>query len=255
MLAHESYGRGPAVVFIHCFPLDRSVWTGQLHAVGAAGCRAVMVDLPGFGASPVLASAPSLEAYAHALLSTLDELEIDRAIFVGLSLGGYVALALAAVAPERVAGLVLADTRAAADEPATRTGRIVNLALVRDHGVGALFEKMLPGLVTARCPDAVKVRMRAVAAAQSREGVTFALLAMRDRPDRTALLPAITAPTLVLVGEHDLISTPDEMRRMALAIPGARFEQVLGAGHVSNLEQPERFNAALQRFLSPFSAS
>lgn len=255
MLSHEVHGHGAAVVFLHSFPLDRSMWTGQLIAIGAAGCRAVLVDLPGFGESPVLGAAPSLDAYAHAVLATLDALSIRRAVFVGLSLGGYVALTIASIAPSRVAGLVLADTRAAADEPATRAGRIVNLALVRDRGVEALFAKMLPGLVSAQCPEAVRDRARRVASAQSPEGVTFALLAMRDRPDRTAMLATITAPTLVLVGERDGISTPDEMRAMAAVIPGARFELVLDAGHLSSLEQPERFNAALGRFLSTVSAS
>lgn len=255
MLSHESHGRGPAVVFLHSFPLDRSMWVGQLVAVGAAGCRAILVDLPGFGASPVLAAAPSIDAYARAVLATLDALSIDRAVFVGLSLGGYVALSIASMAPERVAGLVLADTRALADEPATRAGRIVNLALVRDRGVDALFAKMLPGLVSQECPEAAREKMRAVASAQRREGVTFALLAMRDRPDRTGALAAITAPTLVLAGERDAISPPDEMRAMAAAIRGSRFELVIGAGHLSSLEQPERFNASLERFLTLFSAS
>ena len=255
MLSYESHGHGPAVVFLHSFPLDRAMWVGQLVAVGAAGCRAILLDLPGFGASPVLGAEPSIDAYAHAVLATLDALSLDRAVFVGLSLGGYVALALASIAPERVAGLVLADTRSLADEPATRAGRIVNLALVRDRGVEALFAKMLPGLVSGACPDDTKAKLRAMAAAQTREGVTFALLAMRDRPDRTPTLASIAAPTLVLVGERDGISPPDEMRAMAAAIRGSRFEMVIGAGHMSNVEQPERFNASLTRFLSTFSAS
>lgn len=256
MLAHETHGRGLDVVFLHSFPLDRAMWVGQLIAVGRARCRAVLVDLPGFGASPLTAgAAPSIDAYAHAVLSTLDALGIERAVFVGLSLGGYVALALAALAPSRVAGLVLADTRAAADDAVTRAGRIVNLALVRDRGVEALVERMLPNLVSRACPEPVRARVRSLAAPQSRAGVTFALLAMRDRPDRSATLATRGAPTLVLAGEHDAITPPDEMRTMASRIAGARFEAIAGAGHLANLESPDGFNAALEGFLAGLSAS
>ena len=95
-LAHEVHGNGPDVVFLHSFPLDRSMWVGQLVAAGAAGRRAILVDLPGFGASPLPAgAAPTMETMAHAVLDTLDALGVARATFVGLSLGGYVALALA----------------------------------------------------------------------------------------------------------------------------------------------------------------
>ena len=256
MLAHETHGAGLDVVFLHSFPLDRSMWVGQLVAVGGARCRAVMVDLPGFGASALSAgAAPAIDAYAHAVLATLDALGSRRAVFVGLSLGGYVALSLAAVAPERVAGLVLADTRAASDDALTRAGRIVNLALVRDRGVEALVERMLPNLVAPACPEPVRGRIRAMATAQSREGVAFALLAMRDRPDRTPMLSSVTAPTLVLAGERDAITPPDEMRAMASRIPGARFAVIDGAGHLSSLEQPARFNAPLEAFLAGLSAS
>lgn len=256
MLAHETHGAGLDVVFLHSFPLDRAMWVGQLIAVGGARCRAVMVDLPGFGASPLPAgAAPTLDAYAHAVLATLDALGTQRAVFVGLSLGGYVALALAALAPARVAGLVLADTRASADDAVVRAGRIVNLALVRDRGVEALVERMLPNLVAPACPDAVRARVRSMAAQQSREGVAFALTAMRDRPDRTPLLATITAPTLVLVGEHDAITPPDEMRAMAGRIPGAQFAVIEGAGHLANIEQPARFNAPFEAFIAGLSAS
>ncbi len=256
MLSHETHGHGPDVVFLHSFPLDRTMWTGQLVAAGAAGRRAVLMDLPGFGRSPVPAgAAPTIDTCAHAVVSTLDGLGSRRAVLVGLSLGGYVALAVAALAPSRVEALVLADTRAAADDPATRAGRIVNLALVRDRGVDALVAKMLPHLVAPSCPEEVRARVRAVGAAQSREGVTFALLAMRDRPDRSGLLPTLGVPTLALAGEHDVITPPEEMRAMAAKIPGGRFEVVAGAGHLSSLEQPARFNAALERFLRGLSVA
>jgi 3-oxoadipate enol-lactonase len=251
ILSHEVHGAGPDLVFLHSFPLDRSMWTGQLVAAGAAGRRCILVDLPGFGASPLPAgAAPTIDTMAHAVLGTLDALGASRATFAGLSLGGYVALALAALAPERVAGLVLADTRAAPDEPATRAGRMINLALVRDRGVGALVDKMLPKLLAPDAPDALRASVRAAGAAQSREGVTFALLAMRDRPDRGEAAAAIDVPALVVVGSRDEITPPAEMRALAASMRRARAVEVDGAGHLSSLERPEAFNAALAGFLT-----
>jgi pimeloyl-ACP methyl ester carboxylesterase len=249
-LSYELHGTGPTVVFLHCFPLDRSMWKDQLVAVGAAGRRAVLVDLPGFGASPMLAGAPpSLDAMGHAVLDVLDTLGTARATWVGLSLGGYVALSVAALAPERVEALVLADTRATDDDPATRAGRMINLALVRDHGAAPLVERMLPKLVAPDAPAALRERVRALGAAQSREAITFALLAMRDRPDRSAVAAHIDVPTLVVVGARDEITPPAEMRAMAASMRQAQLVEIEGAGHLSSLEKPEAFNAALIAFL------
>ncbi|MFO0603818.1 MAG: alpha/beta fold hydrolase [Polyangiales bacterium] len=249
-LSYELHGAGPDVVFLHSFPLDRSMWKGQLVAAGAAGRRAVLVDLPGFGASPLPAgAAPSLDAMAHAVLDTLDAVGAARATLVGLSLGGYVALAVAALAPERVEALVLADTRAASDDPATRAGRMLNLALVRDRGAGALVDKMLPKLLAPDAPEALRAEVRALGAAQSREAVTFALLAMRDRPDRGDVAAALDVPALVLAGSRDEITPPKEMRALAASMRRARFEELEGAGHLSSLERPAAFNAALEGFL------
>lgn len=249
-LSYEMHGTGPAVVFLHSFPLDRAMWRGQLVAAGAAGCRAVLVDLPGFGASPIPAGAPpTLDAMAHTVLDVLDALGEARATFVGLSLGGYVALAVAALAPSRVEALVLADTRAAADDAPTRAGRMLNLALVRDRGPAALVDKMLPRLLAPDAPDALRESVRAMGAAQSREGVTFALLAMRDRPDRGPVASKIDAPALVVVGSRDEVTPPAEMRALAASMRRAAVVEIEGAGHLSSLERPEAFNAALEGFL------
>jgi len=250
-LSHEIHGTGPDVVFLHSFPLDRSMWVGQLVAAGAAGRRAILVDLPGFGASPLPAgAAPTMDTMACGVLDTLDALGVVRATFVGLSLGGYVALALAALTPTRVEALVLADTRAAADDPATRAGRMLNLALVRDRGAGALVDKMLPKLLALDAPEALRASVRATGAAQSREAITFALLAMRDRADRGDVAAAIDAPALVVVGSRDEITPPAEMRALAASMRRARVVEIDGAGHLSSLERPEAFNAALAGFLT-----
>jgi 3-oxoadipate enol-lactonase len=182
------------------------------------------------------------------VLAVLDALGLARVTLLGLSLGGYVALRLAARAPDRLAGLVLADTRAAADGPEARAGRVLNLGLVRSRGPSALLEKMLPHLLHRDAPAAVRDALRAWAAEQSAGGVSDALLAMRDRGDATSVLATIACPTLLLVGSHDTITPTAEVAAMGAAIAGSRLEVIEGAGHLSNLERPDAFNAALRRW-------
>ncbi len=251
-LALDDVGHGDPWVLLHSFPIDRRMWSAQSVALAAAGHRVIAVDLPGFGASPPLVTdAPSLDGYVDAVLTTLDHLALDRVTVLGLSLGGYVALRLAARAPERLRALVLADTRAAGDSPETRASRVLNLGLVRSKGPAALIEKMLPHLLAPGAPEALRSTLRAWAAEQSAEGVTHALLAMRDRPDASAVLPTLRGPTLLVVGEHDGITPPSEHGTMATAIAGARVEVIAGAGHLSNLERPDEFNRAVIQFARP----
>lgn len=256
LCAYETSGDGPAVVMLHSFPLDRTMWARQMAEVAALGCRAVALDLPGFGASGLDAlppgfnvESPSLAAYVRATLDVMDALGLARATLLGLSLGGYVALALAKHHPERLDALVLADTRAGGDAPPIKAGRMMNQALVRSRGAGALIDKLLPGLVAPSTETSVRATVREIAARQSPEAIGYALLAMRDREDTSSVLAQLAVPTLVLVGEHDAITPPAEMRAMAEAIPRARFDVIAGAGHLSNLEAPEGFGDALARFL------
>ncbi|MDB4932327.1 MAG: alpha/beta hydrolase fold protein [Myxococcaceae bacterium] len=247
--AMTDLGAGDPWVLLHSFPVDRRMWAAQCAALAADGHRALALDLPGFGGAPRMANdPPSLDGYADAVLAALDALGLDRVTLVGLSLGGYVALRVAARAPGRLAGLVLADTRAAADGPEARAGRVLNLGLVRSRGPSALIEKMLPHLLGADAPEAVRAALRGWAGEQSAGGVSDALLAMRDRGDATPVLATIACPTLLLVGSQDTITPPAEHAAMAAAIAGSRVEVVEGAGHLSNLERPEAFNAALRRW-------
>jgi pimeloyl-ACP methyl ester carboxylesterase len=122
---------------------------------------------------------------------------------------------------------------------------VLNQGLVRSRGVGALFDKMLPFLLSADAPAALRSTLRAYAVEQSPEGVLDALLAMRDRGDVSAALPGIACPTLLIVGARDVITPPAEHALMAGAIAGSRLVVIEDAGHLSSLERPEAFNAAL----------
>ncbi len=251
LAAHDDRGDGPPVVLIHSFPLDRRMWEPQIGSLSAAGFRVLSMDLPGFGATPLPSHTdPSLDVYCDAVQGVLDHLGVKRCTLVGLSLGGYVALRLASRGLDPIDALVLADTRAGGDSPAVRAGRLVNLSLVRGRGTVALIEKMVPHLLAASTGEGARSRVRSIGGAQSPEGVSFALLAMRDREDATPTLAGLGVPALLIVGEHDAITPPAEMRAFADALPDARLVELPGCGHLSSMEAPDGFNDALIEFLS-----
>lgn len=245
-LACDDVGTGEAVVFVHAFPLDRTMWRAQLSFFGER-CRCVAVDLRGAGDSPAVPPF-TMAQLADDVAALLDELRIVRATIVGTSLGGYVAFALWRRHRERVAGLVLSDTRATADDDAGRARRRQLIELAQREGSAGVAAAQLTGTLgkstRARRPELVEA-VRETMERASVAGIVGTLEAMLGRDDSTTLLPTIDVPTLVVCGDEDAITQPKEMRDMAAAIPGARFEVVPGAGHLPPLERPAAFNALL----------
>ena len=248
-----------AVVFVHGFPFQLSMWEGQIPVALDAGRRAVAPDLPGFGRSDVPAerSAYSIDRYADVVAALIADLGLGPVVLVGLSMGGYISLAVARRHPDVLAALVLADTRADPDTPEGRQGRSDQQAKVEEQGdVAPLVDGLLAKILSGSSPhhaDAVATldpMMRSTAPA----GWIGALEAMKTRRDQTDFLPTIAVPTLVIVGESDALIPLDVAEALAKAIPGARLEVVPDAGHVANLENPEVFNRAFADFLSTLPA-
>jgi 3-oxoadipate enol-lactonase len=249
-LAHADVGRGLPVMLLHAFPLNRSMWEPQIAAL-LGECRCIVPDLRGFGDSPK--SGPySMDVYADDVIALLDALQIEQAVIAGLSMGGYVALNLLRRHPKRIRALVLADTRAAADTAEGQRKRDELIALARSDGPAAVAERQVTGLIgkstRERQPELVE-RIRSVMALESVEGIVGALQAMRARPDSTAVLATVAVPTLIVVGDEDVITPPKEARAMHELVAGSRLEIIPGAGHLSNLERPAAFNAALSDFV------
>jgi pimeloyl-ACP methyl ester carboxylesterase len=251
-LSVEVTGEGPwAVLFIHGFPLDRSIWQHQ--AAELEGWRRILPDLRGMGRSAAPDSGYSMATYADDLAAVLDALAVERAVLCGLSMGGYIAFECLRRWRNRVTGLVLMDTRAEADSPEGKAGREAMIALARSEGAEAVAAAMLPRLLRPGIhqerpglPEEVLGMMARTPVA----GVIGALEAMRDRPDSRPLLPGLAdLATLVLVGEEDVLTPPSVGRAMAEAIPGASFQLVPGAGHLPTLEQPETTTGLLRAFL------
>lgn len=261
-LAYDDRGSGPLLLFVHGFPLDRTMWSAQLGAL-ASGHRVLAPDLPGFGRSGPLPAALAagvltMEQLADALARFLDALAISAPVVLcGLSMGGYIAFQFARKHPDRLRGLVLCDTRALADAPDAAAARRVMADRVLREGPAPLVESMLPRLFAPATvqtrPDLVAA-IRQVMTATDPRTLAAASRGMAVRPDSTPALRDIACPTLVLVGEHDAISPPAEMRRIAAAIPRAQFVEIPGSGHLAPLEAPDAVSAALASFLATLPA-
>ena len=255
-IAYDDVGAGVPVVLLHGFPHDRSLWAPQRNAL-VERARVVTPDLRGFGQTPLgrdEGDPPiTIDRYADDAACLLDALHVERAVVGGISMGGYVALAFWRRHRARVRALVLANTRAAADDDAARARRRELIALARAEGSAAVAERVLVGMVgksTRERSPALVEQVRRMLAAAPVEGSVGALEAMMARPDSTPTLATIDVPTLVVAGGEDVIAPEREMRAMHAAIPRSRFEVIAGAGHLSNLERPAAFNHVLSEFLA-----
>ena len=254
IMSYREFGEGPGdpLVLLHAFPLDSRMFEPQRKAL--AGLRRLITpDYPGFGRSPRAPAQPDVRYYAEGVRGLLDRLGLERVVLGGVSMGGYVAFGCMRLFPERVSGLILADTRPDADSEETRENRKNMARRVADEGVEVLIELQMRRLLardTLENDEEVVEEVRDMILESSPGGVVAALGALRDRPDSTPLLEEIEVPTLVIGGEEDGISSPEVMGAMAEKIPDSRHVTLPRAGHLSNLEAPEGFNAALKEFVA-----
>jgi 3-oxoadipate enol-lactonase len=251
MAYDDTGGGGPALVLLHGFPFDRSMWRGQAEALGGE-FRVVAPDLRGLGETSLSKGVVTVEAMAEDVAALLDELNLGRVVLGGLSMGGYVAFELFRKFTGRVRALVLADTRPQSDDEAGRRSREENARRALKEGMEPIVESMLPKLLSAGTRERggeVLERVRTMMLSVSPEGAAAALRAMAVRRDQTDLLPSINVPALIVVGGEDSITPPADAEAMAAKIEGSRLVVVEGAGHLSNVERPEEFNRALVEFL------
>ena len=236
------------LVLLHPFPMDASFWSEV--APRLAGEREVTApEFPGFGKAPPVEGA-TVDGFADLVAERIAaDMPGGRAAVCGLSLGGYAALSLAARHPERVAGLVLADTRAEPDTPEAAEGRRRAAALVRESGPAAFLDEFVPRLV-APGDEAGRDAARAMADAQDPKAIATALEALAGRADRRPDLPGIAAPALVIVGSEDLLTPVAFSETLVAGLPDAEMVVIPGAGHLSALERPAEFAAAVGPFLS-----
>jgi 3-oxoadipate enol-lactonase len=252
-LNYDDRGAGAAVLLVHGFPLDRSMWDAQVEIL-AETHRVITPDLRGFGESEFGDGDPtsmSLDVYAADLAAMLDALNVDTVTLGGLSMGGYIAFAFLRAYAPRVSRLLLLDTKATPDTDEGRAGRFALMTRVREEGSKAAAEAMLPRMFTATeaVRPALWERTRAMMDGASSRGVRGALQALADRPDSTPDLARIRVPTLILVGDADVLTPPSDAEAMHRAIAGSHLATIADCGHLSTLEQPDAVNQQLKSFL------
>ncbi len=257
-LAYIDRGAGHPILLVHGFPLDHTMWDAQI-AVLSEHARVIAPDLRGFGQSQLGPVDPTrgitMERYADDLAELLDELAhgADQPIvFVGLSMGGYIAWQFVRKYPERLRALALLDTRSLADTDEARAGRLKMADNVAEWGSGRVAEMMGPKLSapsTFETKPEVIAALRSVVTRTSPATIAAAQRGLAARPDMTGLLPQIAVPTLVIVGAEDVISPPAEMQSIAAAIPGARYVVIPNSGHMTTMENPAAVNQSLLHFI------
>ena len=248
LVAHVA-GRGPLALLLHGYPLDHRMWLDVLRSPLAERRTLVALDLRGHGHSPAPGDATHpMERFAADAAAVLDAFGVADADVVGLSMGGYVAFALAAAFPQRVRSLVLSNTRAGADGEQARAGRDAAIRTVLEQGRAAIAQAML-GKLLAKDADAVlAARVRTMIEDTPVETIVADLRGLRDRPDRTSLLPQFAMPTLAIAGEHDPITPPAELQAIAAGVRSGRCVVVPGAAHLVPMEQPAAFVRELAAF-------
>jgi len=268
--AYDDSGQGPAIVLLHGFPFNRSMWREQIDCLSARGYRVVAPDLRGFGEMSdnfrFVADAdrePDRQAEAYRTITTMadmardvfalmDELKIDQAVICGLSMGGYVAFEFAHLFPTRVKALVLAGTRAPADNEQERQARFQQVEQMLANGMSGIAEASPPKLLAPRTlaekPEVV-ARLYEMILQSDPQGASAAQRGMAARRDYSDDLASMNVPTLVMVGRDDPIRPVADAEFMHDRIRDSRLEIIEDAAHMTNMEQPEVFNAALLNFL------
>ncbi|MBH0202975.1 MAG: alpha/beta fold hydrolase [Nitrospira sp.] len=250
-LAYNDQGSGLPIVLLHAFPLNRTMWVEQEEALSSQ-FRVVTIDLRGHGESDAPLWRYTLDQAADDVIGLLDHLSIRQAVFVGLSMGGYILFALYRKYADRVKGLVLADTRAQADTTEGKEARFQMAQTAYENGPSAIADLMIPKLLspaTVQTKPELAQRVRRMIEGNQISGIAGDLMAMAERSDSVPLLKQITCPAQIIVGEQDLPTPPADAKLMADHIPGAYLAIIPRAAHLSNLEQPDLFNETICSFI------
>lgn len=240
------------LLLLHAFPLNHTMWQPQIEAL-APTVPLLALDYAGFGTSHWYPTTPPnprhIDEVAANIIAELDRRGIAHVAVAGLSMGGYLALALWRIAPHRITGLAICNSRATGDDAAGKATRVRNAHIARDQGAAALTDAMMPRLLSQYASPALVQQVRDLGSQADPEVMANAMLMIAERPDATTLLPTITVPSLVIGATDDPIITVSDSQAVAGAIPNAHCTILPQCGHLSNLEYPTQFTAALQSWL------
>jgi len=251
-LAYEIHGKGLPVILIHGFPFDRNIWRPVVPLL-EGHAQLILLDLRGFGASPKTEDdAYTMAMHAEDIHHLMEDINIERAVLVGHSMGGYVALAFAHAYPAQLMGLALVASHADPDAPGRREGRLQTAAQIRERGLAPLLETM-PSQLTPN--TAIQERVRQMIADCAPQTAIRAQLGMAQRDDAFPWLAEIRAPVLILSGEQDPFLVPERLKAMVQALPDAEWVSLPGVGHMPMLEAPQATAEALKNLIARVKSS
>jgi 3-oxoadipate enol-lactonase len=251
-ICYDDLGAGAIpILFIHGFPFDKSSWQPQMDAMKGKN-RVIAYDIRGFGQSGADESEASMDVFADDLILFMDALQIKSVIACGLSMGGYILLNAMQRFPDRFKGIVLADTQCISDSPETMEKRFKTCKKIIEEGVIEFAEKLVSTLfckATQLSNRKVVEEIKNTILATSPITITNTLKALANRKDMCASLNKIRVPAFIICGWEDVVTPLLQADVLFDNIPGAKRFTISNAGHLANLEQPEKFNAQLTNFL------
>lgn len=240
------------LLLLHAFPFDHTMWQPQIDTL-ALTTPLLALDYAGFGQSTWQPTTPPdashIDTVAAGIIAALDQRGIARVAVAGLSMGGYVALALWRIAPQRITGLAICNSRATSDDAPSKAARVRNAHIARTQGAAALTDAMMPRLLSQYASPTCVQQVRSLASQADPEVMANAMLMIGERPDATGLLPQIHVPSLVIGATDDPIIAVSESQAVAAGLPDAHCVIIPQCGHLSNLECPSQFTTALQAWL------
>ncbi len=248
---YTSQGSGPAIVLLHGFPLNHTIWEPQVEEL-SRDFQVVTPDLRGHGESEATLGVYGMDLFAQDLKALLDHLRIERFILGGLSMGGYVAFAFLKQLGERVQALILADTKAEADTAEAQARREQQAQEALRDGTEPMANRLIQAMLTTETRQSDKAltsQVYEMMRLTNPIGVAGALRGMAQRPDSTPLLSSLRIPTLILVGEKDSTTPLIDAQKMAALIGGSELVIVPRSAHLTSLENPKSVNVAVRRFL------
>ncbi|MGW6936760.1 alpha/beta fold hydrolase [Lentzea sp. NPDC054927] len=249
-IGYDDEGTGADVlVLVHGHPFDRTMWRPQVEHFAAAGWRVIAADLRGYGESTVIPGITPLPVFANDIAALLDHLGVERFVLGGLSMGGQIVMECARQFPQRIRGLILADTFAQPETPQGHQNRNDMADRLLREGMAGYADEVLWKMVAPHNVAAGEHVARMMHNAPP-EGAAAALRGRAERPDYTPVLGTITVPTLVVVGSDDEYTPVDDAKYMHERVPGSTLVVVDGAAHMPNLERPEVFNKAVAELLA-----
>ena len=251
-LFYDDLGEGNVpVIFVHGFPFDKSMWQGQLDFLQSA-YRVIAFDIRGFGKSTDEDSSLSIDLFADDLIAFMDQLNIEKAVICGLSMGGYITLNAYQRFTDRFEALILADTQCIADTAEAKEKRYKTISKIEANGVTDFNENFIKSVFhedSFTNKKEVVEELRNLVYANSKNSIQEGLKALAERSETCSTLDKITIPTLIICGKEDSVTSLAQSAAMKESISGATLEVIENAGHVSNLEQPDEFNKHLLDFL------